>query len=64
MFSQSSKDWGAGHVVIAQGNGTYISGGVWKGWSGVAGAGHNVQVLNSWNITPGAQYLGWAYAPW
>jgi len=60
VFSQSSYDGGAGHVVIALGNGTYISGGVSRSY----GTGYNVQVLSSWNPSPGAQYLGWAYAPW
>lgn len=64
VFSQSSWDQGMGHVVIAQGDGTFVSGGVWKGYQGVAGGGHNVQVLNSWNPADGATYLGWAVAPW
>lgn len=57
VFSQSSWDRGAGHVDIARGDGTYVSG-------GVGGGGPTVQVLRSWNPSPGAQYLGWAYAPW
>lgn len=60
VFSQSKYDGGAGHVDIARGNGQYISGGV----SNSYGTGYNVQLLNSWNPSPGAQYLGWAYAPW
>jgi hypothetical protein len=64
VFSQSSWDGGAGHVVIARGDGTFVSGGVYKGYSGVAGGGHNVQVLPNWNPAQGATYLGWADAPW
>ena len=64
VFSQSSWDGGAGHVVIARGDGTFVSGGIWKGYSGVAGGGHNVQVLPNWNPARGATYLGWAIAPW
>lgn len=60
VFSQSSWDGGAGHIDIARGNGQYISGGV----SNRCGTRYNVQLLNSWNPSPGAQYLGWAYAPW
>jgi hypothetical protein len=64
VFSQSSWDGGAGHVVIARGDGTFVSGGVSKRYSGVAGGGHNVQVLPNWNPAAGATYLGWAVAPW
>lgn len=64
VFSQSSWDKGAGHVDIAQGDGTFVSGGVYTGYNGLAGAGHNVQVMNTWNPSPGATYLGWAVAPW
>jgi hypothetical protein len=64
VFSESSIDGGAGHVDIAQGDGTFVSGGVWAPYKGLAGAGHNVQVMNSWNPTPRATYLGWATAPW
>ena len=64
VFSQSVWDNGAGHVVIARGDGTFVSGGIWKGYHGVAGGGHNVQVLSSWNPARGATYLGWAVAPW
>lgn len=64
VFSQSSWDGGAGHVVIARGDGTFVSGGVSKRYSGVAGGGHNVQVLPNWNPAGGAIYLGWALAPW
>ena len=53
-----------GHVVIAQGDGTFVSGGLWTGYQGLAGAGHNVQVMNTWNPSPGATFLGWAVAPW
>jgi hypothetical protein len=63
VFSQSSWDQGMGHVVIAQGDGTFVSGGVYKGYQGLAGGGHNVQVMNSWNPADGATYLGWA-TPW
>ncbi len=64
VFSQSSWDKGMGHVVIAQGDGTFVSGGVYKGYQGLAGGGHNVQVMNSWNPANDASYLGWAAAPW
>jgi hypothetical protein len=64
VFSQSSWDGGAGHVVIARGDGTFVSGGVSKRYNGVAGGGHNVQVLPNWNPAGGATYLGWAVAPW
>ncbi len=57
VFSESSWDRGAGHVDIAHGDGTYVSG-------GVGGGGPTVQVLRTWNPSPGARYLGWAYAPW
>lgn len=60
VFSQSKWDQGAGHVVIARGDGRFISGGVDNSY----GTGYNVQVLNSWNPAQGAQYLGWANAPW
>jgi hypothetical protein len=64
VFSESSWDGGAGHVVIARGDGTFVSGGVWTGYKGLAGGGHNVQVLPNWNPAQGAAYLGWADAPW
>lgn len=48
-----------GHVLIARGDGSYVSGGVSKAY----GTGHTVQILNSWNPSPGATYLGWAYPP-
>ncbi len=65
VFSESSWDQGAGHLDIARGDGTYVSGGVDKGTRpSLGGAGHNVQVLRSWNPAPDARYLGWAYAPW
>lgn len=64
VFSESSWDRGAGHVVISRGDGTFVSGGVWKGYQGIAGGGHNVQVLPNWNPATGAAYLGWADAPW
>ena len=57
VFSESSWDRGAGHVDIAHGDGTFVSG-------GVGGGGPTVQVLRTWNPSPGARYLGWAYAPW
>ena len=53
-----------GHVVLARGDGTFVSGGVWTGYQGLAGAGHNVQVVNTWNPSLGATFLGWAVAPW
>jgi hypothetical protein len=64
VFSQSGWDGGAGHVVIARGDGTFASGGVAKSYRGVAGGGSNVQVLPNWNPASGATYLGWATAPW
>lgn len=64
VFSRSSWDGGAGHVVIARGDGTFVSGGVAKSYRGVVGAGHNVQVLSNWNPAGGATYLGWSVAPW
>lgn len=48
-----------GHVVIARGDGTYVSGGM----TASVGVSHTVQVLSSWNPSEGAQYLGWATAP-
>lgn len=48
-----------GHVMIARGDGTFVSGGVDPNY----GTHHTVQILNSWNPSPGATYLGWAYAP-
>ncbi|BBZ27467.1 hypothetical protein MMAD_17620 [Mycolicibacterium madagascariense] len=48
-----------GHVVIARGDGTYVSGGM----TASAGVSHTVQVLTSWNPSDDAQYLGWATAP-
>ena len=68
VFSQSQWDVidgkHYGHVVIARGDGTFISGGVDSGYRGLEGGGHNVQLLSSWNPAGGADYLGWAYAPW
>lgn len=63
VFSRSSSDAGHGHVDIAVGDGTYVSGGVNPSTTGIRGHGGNVQLLRSWNVTPGAQYLGWAYVP-
>lgn len=64
VFSQSKWDLidgqHYGHVVIARGDGSYVSGGVSKSY----GSKHNVQVLPSWNPAGGATYLGWADAPW
>lgn len=48
-----------GHVMIARGDGTFISGGM----SQDSGTGHTVQVANSWNPDRTAGYLGWASAP-
>lgn len=59
VFSRSSSDGGAGHVVIATGDGRYVSGGM----SAKYGSGRTVQIIPSWNVTKGATYLGWAYAP-
>ncbi|WP_415823242.1 hypothetical protein [Mycobacterium senriense] len=64
VFSENSLDGGAGHIDIARGDGTFVSGGVEANYRGVAGAGHNVQVMNTYDPTPGATYLGWAEAPW
>jgi hypothetical protein len=64
VFSESSWDKGWGHVDIAQGDGTFVSGGVYTKYQGLAGSGHNVQVMNTWNPSPGATFLGWAQAPW
>ena len=64
VFSESSWDRGAGHIVIARGDGSFVSGGMWKGYHGISGGGHNVQVLPNWNPAQGAKYLGWAVAPW
>ena len=64
VFSENSLDGGAGHVDIAQGDGTFISGGVEASYKGLAGAGHNVQVMNTYDPTPGHTFLGWAEAPW
>ncbi len=67
VFSQSSYDIfnkkHYGHVVIARGDGKYVSGGVLPSYKGVAGTGHYVQVLPNWNPASGAEYLGWAL-PW
>jgi hypothetical protein len=51
-----------GHVVIARGDGKFVSGGV-EGLVPPYGTGRTVQVLDSWNPARDAQYLGWAYAP-
>ncbi|WP_158021335.1 hypothetical protein [Mycolicibacterium chubuense] len=63
VFSESQWDVvngvHQGHVVLARGDGSFVSGGVSKSY----GSRHTVQILNSWNPSPGAQYLGWAYAP-
>ncbi|MFZ0831642.1 MAG: hypothetical protein WAM92_00890 [Mycobacterium sp.] len=59
VFSRSSYDLGNGHVVIARGDGKFVSGGVSTSY----GSHHTVQVLSSWNPSPGATYLGWAYPP-
>ncbi len=59
VFSRSSYDLGNGHVLIARGDGTFVSGGVSKDY----GTHHTVQILKSWNPSPGAEYLGWAYPP-
>lgn len=64
VFSENSADGGAGHVDIAQGDGTFVSGGILASYPGLAGAGHNVQVMNTYDPTPGASFLGWAEAPW
>jgi hypothetical protein len=63
VFSHSSWDTidgvTYGHVLLARGDGTFVSGGVSKS----IGNRHTVQILNSWNPAGGAQYLGWAYPP-
>ena len=53
-----------GHVDIARGDGTFVSGGLLPSVHGLAGAGHHVQLLSSWNPAHEATYLGWADAPW
>lgn len=64
VFSSApAYDEGFGHVDIAVGNGTYVSGGVLPAYRGLKGAGSTVQLMNTWNPSPGAQNLGWAYAP-
>jgi hypothetical protein len=67
VFSESAADSGAGHVDIALGDGTFVSGGVWTGWTeekgSLGGGGSNQQVLSSWNIGDNT-YLGWADPPW
>ncbi|WP_131805947.1 hypothetical protein [Mycobacterium alsense] len=70
VFSESPWDMenGAhqGHVVIARGDGTFVSGGVdqrsQRGAPGLGG-GSTVQILKSWNPAPGSEYLGWASPP-
>ena len=52
-----------GHVVLARGDGTYISGGAEGYKKKAGGTGATVQILHSWNPAGDAQYLGWAYAP-
>jgi hypothetical protein len=64
VFSESSFDGGAGHVDIALGDGTFVSGGVLASYPGLKGKGHYVQVLPSWNPAGDATYRGWAYPPW
>ncbi|WIM86857.1 hypothetical protein PT015_18505 [Candidatus Mycobacterium wuenschmannii] len=64
VFSENSLPGDLGHVDIAQGDGTFVSGGVLASYRGLAGAGHNVQVMNTFDPTPGARFLGWADAPW
>ncbi|WP_418003543.1 hypothetical protein ACNO8X_27330 [Mycobacterium sp. PDNC021] len=64
VFSRSSMDGNRGHVDLARGDGTFISGGVDPRYKFIAGGYHTVQVLPNWNPSPGATYLGWAYAPW
>ena len=53
-----------GHVDIARGDGTFISGGVDPRYNLGPGGYHTVQVLRSANPSPGSRVLGWAYAPW
>lgn len=53
-----------GHVDLARGDGTFISGGVDPRYNLGPGGGHTVQVLSSANPSPGSRVLGWAYAPW
>jgi hypothetical protein len=63
VFSTNSLTT-AGHIDIAQGDGTFVSGGVKTGYRGLAGAGHNIQVMSTPDPTPGSNVLGWADAPW
>ncbi|NMN95100.1 hypothetical protein [Antrihabitans stalactiti] len=64
VFSESSWDGGGGHIDIARGDGTFVSGGVDKSVKGTVGAGHYVQVLSNPNPGRGSKIYGWAYAPW
>jgi hypothetical protein len=47
-----------GHVVIARGDGTYVSGGAEGFTPAAGGTGASVQILRSWNPARDAQYLG------
>ncbi|MHA7666824.1 hypothetical protein [Mycolicibacterium sp. HS_4_1] len=53
-----------GHVDLARGDGTFISGGVDPRYNLGPGGGHTVQLLSSPNPSRGSRVLGWAYAPW
>lgn len=63
VFSLSPGD-SRGHVDLARGDGTFISGGVDPRYKFLAGGYHTVQVLPSPNPSRGSNVLGWAYAPW
>lgn len=63
VFSRSSTDQGNGHVDIAVGNGTFVSGGVSRSYRELRGGGSTVQLMPTLNPSHGAVYLGWAYAP-
>jgi hypothetical protein len=63
VFSRSSVDQGNGHVVLARGDGTYISGGAEGYTKAAGGTGATVQSMNHWNPARKAEYLGWAYPP-
>lgn len=54
VFSKSSADLGNGHVQIAVGDGSFVSGGM-----------SNPTVQRTWRLAPGSggTYLGWAPAP-
>lgn len=54
VFSKSSADLGNGHVQIAVGDGSFVSGGM-----------PGPTVMRTWRLVPGSggTFLGWAPAP-